>query len=47
MKPRFDLRFGVWRCWMWTPKGFVAGFGRTVREAWQDFCCDPLLRGQR
>ena len=42
MKPRFDCRFSIWRCWL--PGTRAAGFGRTPKEAWDEFIKDARQR---
>lgn len=42
MKPRFDVLFGIWRCWL--PGTRVAGFGVTPKDAWDDFQRDARER---
>ena len=42
MKPHFDCKFGVWRCWL--PGTYVAGFGWSVKEAWDEFIKDARER---
>lgn len=42
LKPRFDYRFGVWRCWLRGTR--AAGFGFTPKEAWDEFMKDARER---
>lgn len=40
MKPKFNFKGGVWRCALWTGDRWIAGFGYTVIEAWDDYVDD-------